>query len=181
VLQAVFRVLDYANRWLHARRSRAGPDAALPGVDDEETSRLQKALDQIPAHMISERAIDCKDYSRALFYLEQYARSPDYKNLSTPEQEPVLDQLCDIYAAIDEPDGIEGISSLVGMFNMNVQVLADRKAGRGEAAQVWFEIEVANKADNHDLVVELMHCLKQRGQDGKTSNAHSPALVTSPY
>jgi serine/threonine-protein kinase ATR len=169
--KAVFRSLDYARRWIQARRSWAGiTDHGRS--KDEAADRLQNAIDRIPAQLIAQRAVDCKDYARALFHLEQHAM-----DTNDDEKSRLLEQLQDIYSHIDEPDGLEGISTQLHVLDINHQVLSHRKAGRWTAAQTWYEIQLSENPDNTDVQVDLLTCLKQSGQHGTFRLKHCEALT----
>ncbi|EGR46540.1 uncharacterized protein TRIREDRAFT_66128 [Trichoderma reesei QM6a] len=155
----VFRFLDYAMRWIHAKRS-----TRLTGAAKENVSKIQAMLDSIPAELISQRAIDCNEYARALFHLEQHAQKMDQAKREPGDRTRLLQQLQDIYANIDEPDGLEGISAHLHALDINQQILSHKKAGRWAAAQTWYEMQLAEKPDNAEVQVELLNCLKQAGQ-----------------
>ncbi|CAM1502082.1 Fc.00g040660.m01.CDS01 [Cosmosporella sp. VM-42] len=157
---AVFRVVDYAMRWIQAKRSKGG----LTETDKQNLSRIQEVLDTIPAELISQRAIDCNEYSRALFHLEQHAQKMEQRKREPGERTRLLERLQDIYANIDEPDGLDGISSHLHVLDINHQILSHRKAGRWTAVQSWYEMQLTEKPDNLDVQLDLLHCLKQAGQ-----------------
>ena len=119
----------------------------------------------IPAELVSQRAIECRSYSRALFYWEQHIRQVRDKTKELKTVDMV--QLQDIYTQIDEPDGIEGISAHLHVLDIDQQILAHRKAGRWTAAQSWYEIKLAETPDDMDVQVNLLTCLKESGQHGK--------------
>lgn len=168
--KAVFRVLDYAMRWIQAKRS-AG---RLTPAEKGSVSRIQKILDDIPAELISQRAVDCNEYARALFHLEQHAQKLEQDKKEPGDRTRLLEQLQDIYANIDEPDGLDGISAHVHALDINQQILSHKKAGRWTAAQTWYEIQLAEKPDNADVHFELLHCLKQAGQYGGCLSPYRP-------
>ncbi|RFU77784.1 phosphatidyl inositol 3-kinase [Trichoderma arundinaceum] len=155
----VFRFLDYAMRWIHAKRS-----SRLTGTAKENVSRIQGMLDNIPAELISQRAIDCNEYARALFHLEQHAQKIEQVKREPGDRTRLLQQLQDIYANIDEPDGLEGISAHLHVLDINQQILSHKKAGRWTAAQTWYEMQLAEKPDNAEVQIDLLNCLKQAGQ-----------------
>ncbi|KAL6794711.1 hypothetical protein GGI42DRAFT_345653 [Trichoderma sp. SZMC 28013] len=155
----VFRFLDYAMRWIHAKRS-----GRLTGTAKENVSRIQAMLDSIPAELISQRAIDCNEYARALFHLEQHGQKMDQVKRQPGDRARLLQQLQDIYANIDEPDGLEGISAHLHVLDINQQILSHKKAGRWTAAQTWYEMQLAEKPDNAEVQIDLLNCLKQAGQ-----------------
>ncbi|UKZ81191.1 hypothetical protein TrVFT333_008963 [Trichoderma virens FT-333] len=155
----VFRFLDYAMRWIHAKRS-----GRLTGAAKESVARIQAMLDSVPAELISQRAIDCNEYARALFHLEQHAQKMDQVKREPGDRTRLLQQLQDIYANIDEPDGLEGISAHLHVLDINQQILSHKKAGRWTAAQTWYEMQLAEKPDNAEVQIDLLNCLKQAGQ-----------------
>ena len=129
-------------------------------------ARIQAALDGIPASLVSERASDCNEHSRALFHLEQHALKMEQQKREPEDRDKLLKRLQDIYANIDEPDGLEGISAHLHSLDLNQQILSHKKAGRWAAAQTWYEMELAKKPDNTEVQVNLLQCLKQAGQHG---------------
>lgn len=160
--QAVFRVLDYAMQWLHAKK-------AIPSQNHRDSpaiKRVQMLLDSIPAELISQKAMDCKAYSRALFHLEQHIRQVQEKNKDPKATSRLLEQLQDIYAQIDEPDGLDGIAAHLHVLDINHQMLSHRKAGRWTAAQTWYEIRLTEDPGNIDTRLDLLTCLKESGQHG---------------
>ncbi|PHH88274.1 hypothetical protein CDD83_7758 [Cordyceps sp. RAO-2017] len=157
---AVFRVLDYAMRWIQAKRS-AG---RLSVAEKDKLSRIQGILDEIPAELISQRAIDCNEYARALFHLEQHAQQLEQSKREPDDRVHLLERLQDLYANVDEPDGLEGISAHLHALDINQQILSHKKAGRWTAAQTWYEIQLAEKPDNVDVQQDLLQCLKHAGQ-----------------
>ncbi|KAK8104021.1 protein kinase rad3 [Apiospora kogelbergensis] len=158
--EAIFRVLDYAMRWLQSMRSKPSQDA----VEALCMQRVQSILDSIPAELISKRAVECKAYSRALFHLEQHIRQVEAKSMGGSERERLLQRLQEIYTQIDEPDGLEGISAHLRVLDINQQILSHRKAGRWAEAQTWYEIKLAENPENVDIQIDLLTCLKESGQ-----------------
>ncbi|KAK1971971.1 phosphatidylinositol 3 [Colletotrichum sublineola] len=157
--EAVFRVLDYASRWLQEKNARRKTDHDLPAI-----ARVEDLLSTIPPVLISQRAMDCKEYPRALFHLEQYAQQMEVEKSDPRQKTLLLEQLQDIYTQIDEPDGLEGISAHLHVLDINQQILSHKKAGRYTAAQTWYEIKLAEEPDNIDVQADLLNCLKQSGQ-----------------
>ena len=120
----------------------------------------------LPAEIIAKRAVECKSYSRALFYWEQHIRQVREKVEASNTSNMLLERLQDIYTQIDEPDGIEGISAHLHVLDIDQQILSHRKAGRWTAAQSWYEIKLAEDPNNVDMQVNLLTCLKESGQHG---------------
>ncbi|KAI1176429.1 phosphatidylinositol 3 [Nemania sp. FL0916] len=158
--EAIFRFLDYAMRWVYLKRTTPNPSPAEIASAD----KVAMFLGSFPAELISQRAMDCSAYSRALFHLEQHIRQVDEDKDTTHDRDRLVQQVQDIYTQIDEPDGLEGISAHLHVLDVEQQVLSDRKAGRWAAAQTWYEIKVAKEPDNLDVRIDLLTCLKESGQ-----------------
>ncbi|KAF1987090.1 hypothetical protein K402DRAFT_463189 [Aulographum hederae CBS 113979] len=171
----VFDVLDYLSRWLQekrksiieARQASHRTGTLYAEVDElrdvGQTSSVEHVLSSIPAETISGRAVDCKSYARALFHWEQYMRTQkELKN--EDETTDMYKRLQEIYAEIDEPDAIEGISSRLPILDPDQQILEHRRAGRWAAAQSWYEASLADDPDDVDLQGGMMECLRESGR-----------------
>ncbi len=178
----MFQVLDYLLRFIQEKKKRiesARATAArlgrIPSEFDEirdvgQISSVERILSSLPAEVISRRAVACGSYARALFHWEQYIRQ-ERERQSVPDEEPddaLYQFLQNIYSSINEPDAIEGISSRLRFMNPDQEVFEHRKAGRWTAAQSWYEFLLAEKPANVDIQMELLHCLRESGQYGKT-------------
>ncbi len=166
------------SRWIQEKQARLsqqkGHDSRWANSDDEISppesgiQRVTDLLSSIPAEIISRRALECESYSRALFYWEQHIRQVRENTANKTDMTPLLERLQDIYTQIDEPDGIEGISAYLHVLDIDQQILAHRKAGRWTAAQSWYEIKLAEDPDDVDVQVNLLYCLKESGQHGRS-------------
>ncbi|RAL13613.1 protein kinase MEC1 [Aspergillus homomorphus CBS 101889] len=180
--QSIFEVLDYLSRWLQGKKkqlnslrhhshhaSRSHKELSRDMLLITYTSQVKAVealLGSIPPEIISRRAVECKSFSRALFHWEQYIRQS--KGQAGMQQqsstESLYQRLQDIYSQIDEPDGIEGISTNLHALNIDEQVLEHRKAGRWATAQSWYELQVQKDPDNGEAQWNLLTCLKESGQ-----------------
>src|SRR4030095_1345126 len=121
-------------------------------------------LEALPPDLISRRAVECSSYSRALFHWEQYIRQ--FK-ATAENPDDLLERLQLIYAQIDEPDGIEGISAQLNTLNIDQQMLEHQKAGRWGAAQSWYELQLYQAPNDSEVQFNLLTCLRETGQYGK--------------
>ncbi|KAI4170794.1 MAG: hypothetical protein LQ343_004683 [Gyalolechia ehrenbergii] len=173
--QNIFQVLDYLSRWCQEKKkeistSRTSSSRLNPSEIETAFTQIrsvESVVGTIPADVISRRAVDCKSYARALFYWEQYirqqrleARSGD----SDEDMEPLYERLQQIYTQIDEPDGIEGISSHLQVLDIDQQILEHRKAGRWTAVQSWYELLLSERPQDADVQYNLLTCLRDSGQ-----------------
>jgi len=173
----VFGVLDYLSRWLQAKRkalARARDDARRQSrsMDEiEETSAaaqintIESVLSSIPADVISRRAVECGSFSRALLHWELHMRKlKETIEMSRHDNQALYLRLQEIYAQIDEPDGLEGIAMHIQALPPEQQALEHRRAGRWAVAQSWYELELLEKPDDVGLHSNLLECLKDGGQ-----------------
>jgi len=130
-------------------------------------SNVSELLECLPAKIISNRAVDCQSYARALCHWEAHIRKERDELPGIPIDKHDLEHLQKIYTQIDEPDGIEGIAAHLHVLDIDQQVLGHRKAGRWTAAQSWYEIKLAENPRDVDAQIHLLHCMKESGQHGK--------------
>jgi serine/threonine-protein kinase ATR len=178
----VFQVLDYLSRWLQEKRKAVAEARSMAGrtgrgiceIDEikgiAQISSVERILQGIPAEVISRRAVECGSYARALFHWEQYIRQEREKaeiSKAVFQRDTLFQHLQYIYAQIDEPDSIEGISAHLHVLDPDQQVLEHRKAGRWTAAQSWYELALAEKPGDPEVQIDLLTCLKESGQYGE--------------
>jgi serine/threonine-protein kinase ATR len=136
----------------------------------KQFSAVESLLRLIPAKIISKRAVECRSYARALFHWEQHYREEQHKAETSGTgfvKDDLLQHLQHIYAQIDEPDSIEGISAHLLVLNPEQQIMEHRKAGRWTAAQTWYELALAERPNDSETQINLLTCLKESGQYGK--------------
>lgn len=179
-VQAVFLLVDYLSKWLKAKKQHNSTMRAQAArvqnrhlrideeeVDDVAVSRVEKVLAAIPPEIMGIRSFGCKSYPRALFYWEQHIRQAR-EIKGEDEMKPLYETLQHIYAQIDEPDGIEGISAHLKIYTIEQQIIEHRNAGRWTAAQSWYEMQLGAKPNDTELQVNLLSCLRESGQYGKS-------------
>ena len=165
--------------------SRTHKDASRDLLRDKYTSQIKSVeslLISIPPEIISKRAVECKSFSRALFHWEQYIRrciSQGERSQEGFSSDALYQRLQDIYSQIDEPDGIEGISSHLSALNIDQQVLEHRKAGRWATAQSWYELQLEKEPENVEAQWNLVTCLKESGQQGSIKHLIAFLLLMS--
>ncbi|OAA61648.1 inositol kinase kinase [Niveomyces insectorum RCEF 264] len=159
---AVFRVIEYAMIW---RRS------SLHSDQRQGVAQLEAFLEAFPAELLSQQALYCKDYARAMFFLEPVAMTKVSDDDDADAEERVrrdkaeLDMI-DIYAQIDDPDCLSGIMSKVGsLVEMNTyrKALLEQKAGRWESATTWHLSDLSAEPDNVDIQARVLKCLLEAG------------------
>jgi serine/threonine-protein kinase ATR len=182
VPQNIFQVIDYLSKWLQAKKKLmaehlASHHRAVAMTEDfdeiketEHASSVEAVLSAIPADVISKRAVQCRSFSRALLHWEKYIRQirDKAKRQKTEiDMDKEFRQLQDIYAQIDQPDCVEGMSTKLQILDPEQQVLEHKRAGRWTAAQSWYELSLLDKPDDTAVQLELLTCLKASNRYGK--------------
>jgi serine/threonine-protein kinase ATR len=121
-----------------------------------QISSVESFLSQLPAEMIAERAVTCGSYARAIFHWEQ--------RMKQTGSDDHLSDLQSVYEKIDEPDGIEGISSLIDYVDINQQIFEHKRTGRWGAALSFYETDVQEDPGQPDGQLGLLSSLKASGQ-----------------
>jgi serine/threonine-protein kinase ATR len=179
--KAVFRVLDYLARWIQEKQIVKPGQSHGQNSSERDIFRVHSVLQMIPPEKISQRAVECRSYSRALYYWEQHIRHVRDTDKNPDTSTALLEHLQDIYTQIDEPDGIEGISAHLHVLDIDQQILGHRKAGRWTAAQSWYEIKLAEDPEDVDVQLNLLTCLKESGQHGGSVLSTSRLLATDSF
>ena len=138
-----------------------------------QIKHIEQVLSMIPAETISSRAVECRSFSRALLHWEQFIRQRKELATTPPADEPqyfLHQKLQEIYTQIDEPDGIEGISSHLRILDIEQQVLEHRKGGRWTAVQSWYELRLDDRPEDGEVQRQLLTSLKASGQHGRVQN-----------
>ncbi len=71
-----------------------------------------------------------------------------------------------LYAELDEPDGMAGISTKVLSPSLEHQIREHESTGRWTAAQSCWEVRLQQEPDNIEPHIGLMRCLKNLGHYG---------------
>ena len=141
------------------------------GPGDVAVANVEKVLRQLPPKLMGERSVECQSYARALFYWEQHIRRIR-DDANEEAKAGYYSQLQTIYAQIDEPDGLEGISTKLHALDLDQQLLEHKKAGRWMAVQSWYEHLLVDKPDDMELQLGLLTSLKQSGQYGRLCSSN---------
>ncbi|TKA23330.1 hypothetical protein B0A50_07538 [Salinomyces thailandicus] len=177
--ETIFGVLDYMASWLQEKKrvlSQTRADAYRTGHSPSDFSEvkdmgqideLERFLARMPAEALANRAVECGAYARALFNWEQHIRQErsivPSPGLQGPETK-LYEKLQDIYASIDEPDGLEGIGAHLSILTEEQKVKQHAKSGRWVAAQAWYESRLADDARDEEAQGALLDCLRETGQ-----------------
>jgi serine/threonine-protein kinase ATR len=133
---------------------------------------VEELMASIDHSLMAQAAFKCKQYARALMSLEQRAQ----QMLRRPDAgERILqidyDKMHELYANLDEPDGMNGISSMVLSPTLEHQIREHESTGRWTSAQSCWEVSLQQNPDNLQSHVGLLKCLRNLGHFGKQLRA----------
>lgn len=80
--------------------------------------------------------------------------------------EEYYDRLHEIYAHLDEPDGMEGVSPLILSPSLEHQIREHESTGKWTAAQSCWEVRLQHSPNNLDFHLGLLRCLRNLGHYG---------------
>lgn len=123
-------------------------------------------LSSINQKLIADAALRCRAYARALMSFEQLVLSQ--RDVGQNDQLPeYYENLHEIYAQLEEPDGMEGISTLILSPSLEHQIRQHESTGRWTSAQSCWEVQLQRSPDEIKSHLGLLRCLKNLGHYGE--------------
>jgi serine/threonine-protein kinase ATR len=181
-------LLDHLNKWVRVIRQelsngkletkRSRPNQ-INNHAEEQLLRVDSILSSIDQNLMAKAALQCKAYARSLMNFERQIvtlreRSPNTKDLPF-----YYERLHEIYAHLDEPDGMEGVSTLILSPSLEHQIRQHESTGRWTSAQSCWEVRLQQSPDNVDFHLGLLRCLRNLGHYGTASDILLIDLLTS--
>ncbi|KAI0938155.1 hypothetical protein AcV7_003428 [Taiwanofungus camphoratus] len=184
--QTVFMLMDHLNQWVRAVRreladSKAGSKRArvvvLAGDAEEQLPRIDSILSSIDQGLMAKAALQCKAYARALMNFERQVVTLRQGNVKGNDLHEHYERLHEIYAHLDEPDGMEGVSTLILSPSLEHQIREHESTGRWTSAQSCWEVRLQYSPDNLDFHLGLLRCLRNLGHYD-TLRTHVKGVLT---
>lgn len=179
IFQVIFDTMDHLGQWMRRKTAevakrrakyRKNPEAAAAVVEKGRAAvkPVKRLLASIPQELQAEAAQKCKSHARALLNFErrltEMRKDPSTCSKGVNEQ---LERLHEIYAEIEEPDGMEGISTQIIDPSTMHRIREHESTGRWTSAQSCWEVELQNDPDNLDYHTGLLKCLRNLGHYGE--------------
>ena len=167
-------LLDHLNKWARlvrkelgdkkneAKRSRGNRFSAA-----EQLSRIDSVLSNVDQDLMAKAAFQCKAYARSLMSFERHLVSLRQRNADSAEIQSCYERLHEIYCNLDEPDGMEGISTLILSPTLEHQIRQHESTGRWTSAQSCWELRLQQSPDNLEYHIGLLRCLRNLGHYGR--------------
>lgn len=158
--------MDHLSGWIRRkrvemnrnRRSRDAPNS------DESLVQVESIMASISQERMARASLQCRAYARSLLTFEQSVR--EFKSMGVKQESDLqgyYEDMHKIYAQLDEPDGMEGISTLVFAPSLEHQIREHESTGRWTAAQSCWEVELQRRPEEVDLHLGLLRCLRNLG------------------
>lgn len=159
--QTLFTVLDHVGHWM--RRMRLVPPRSTKrGRLRDALGDVQATMDELSPDLLAQASLQCHAYARALLHFESRVRAtrtgPDAAALQS-----YYETMHEIYASLDDPDGMEGISTKVLSPSLEHQIREHESTGRWTDAQSCWEVELQQRPDDLRLHLGLLRCLRNLG------------------
>ena len=167
-------LLDHLSKWARltrkdiegmkseAKRVRGGRLGA-----NEQLIRVDSVLSSIDQDLMAKAAFQCKAYARSLMSFERHLASLQERNANNVEIQSCYERLHEIYCNLDEPDGMEGISTLILSPTLEHQIRQHESTGRWTSAQSCWELRLQQCPDNLEYHIGLLRCLRNLGHYGQ--------------
>lgn len=168
--------MDHISKWIRVirqelmrtrRPSRQG--SSLVQVMMDQLVRVDSVISSIDHDLVAQAALETKAFARALMNFEQQILIRQSFNSSEDDLQPYYERLHQIYAQLDEPDGMQGVSSKVLAPSLDHQIREHESTGRWTSAQSCWEIKLQNSPDDIELHLGLIRCLRNLGHYGTLS------------
>lgn len=168
-------LLDHLNKWVRivrqdistkkaeTKRSRSNQ---VGSQLEEQLLRVDSILSSIDYNLMARAAFQCKAFARSLMNFERHIMALQEQSAQNPDLPEYYERLHEIYAHLDEPDGMEGVSSLILSPSLEHQIRQHENTGRWTAAQSCWEVRLQQAPDNVEFHLGLMRCLRNLGHYG---------------
>ncbi len=178
-------LLDHINKWVRivrqelAKKSENGKRTRGMVDLEEQLLRVDSILSSIDQTLMAKAAFKCKAFARSLMNFEQQILVIQDRGASERDLTEHYEKLHEIYAQLDEPDGMEGISTLILSPSLEHQIREHESTGRWTSAQSCWEVRLQESPDNVEFHLGLLRCLRNLGHYGLLYATFSTLSISS--
>lgn len=130
-------------------------------------ARVESILFSIDLELMGTAALECKAYARSLMAVEQLIINRQAANAGEAELQTHYERLHLIYAHLDEPDGMKGVSTKIIAPSLEHQIREHESTGHWTSAQSCWEVKLQQTPDDLNHHIGLLRCLRNLGHYGK--------------
>lgn len=157
--QVVFDLMDHLGKWLRLTRNANRNDRS------STTRPVDQLLSDIDTELAGKAALMSGAFARSLRNIEECVVQLGEKN--SPKAQGYFENMHRIYAELDDPDGMEGVSAFVVSPSLELQIREHESTGRWTSAQSCWEVNLQQEPENVKHHVGLLKCLKNLGHYGE--------------
>lgn len=164
--QTVFGLMDHMSAWLRLKRqerARQPRQRREPVGLDDALINVESVIASISQELMARASLTCRAYARSLLNFEQRIRGLRASGKEDHDLQSYYEQLHIIYADIDEPDGMEGISTCIISPTLEHQIREHETTGRWTSAQSCWEVQIQADPVEPTNHVGLLRCLRNLG------------------
>ncbi|KAJ9477602.1 Serine/threonine-protein kinase MEC1 [Pseudozyma hubeiensis] len=164
--QTLFTVMDHVGVWMRRKRQDLARTSRRPRIaqgGEEVLAVVESIMLRISQELLAQASLQCKAYSRALLNFELRVRAMRSEGKGDDDLQGYFENMHRIYANLDEPDGMEGISTRVIAPSLEHQIREHESTGRWTSAQSCWEVEIQQRPDDPELHLGLLRCLRNLG------------------
>lgn len=194
--QVIFGILDHLSVWQRARQREKSREKASTNAEGDANKpkrssrrdaaemaiqRVENLMADIPTDLMAKASLRCRAYARSLLNHEKRIRllkSVSEDARTNPEIQESLEDLHLIYANLEEPDGMEGVSCFVLRPSLDHQIREHESTGRWTSAQSCWEVKIQESPKDLELHIGLLRCLRNLGHYD-TMRMHIRGVVAS--
>lgn len=158
--QVIFDLMDHLSHW--QRQQRVGkPDR------NDHIRVVDEVLSSIDTELMANAALKSRAYARSLRSFEQRILQLRSERRTNFDLHAYFERLHLIYAELDEPDGMGGVSTFVLSPSLEHQIREHEMTGRWTSAQSCWEVRIQQSSEDVSLHIGLLKCLRNLGHYGR--------------
>ena len=170
--QTVFEMMDHLSRWISAAKKRVAElrtrkKGSKKGKEEayweQGLHEVEGLLQDIPHILVGQAALTCKAYARSLLNYESHIVGQQLQSKDESVMQTYYENLHECYANLDEPDGMEGISTKIVSPSVLHQIREHESTGRWTSAQSCWEVLLQQAPDEAQNHIGLLTCLRHLG------------------
>lgn len=158
--QVIFDLMDHLSKWLRVARSNKSDRTT-------HCRTVEAVLTSVETELLANAALQSKAYARSLRNFEQRIVQLKREKRENSELQTYYERLHEIYADLDEPDGMEGVSTFVIAPSLEHQIREHESTGRWTSAQSCWEVRLQQSPEDLALHEGLLRCLRNLGHYGE--------------
>ncbi len=112
--QTLFTIMDHIGVWMRRKRQDLARTSRRPRIaqgGEDVLAGVESIMRRISQELLAQASMQCKAYSRALLNFELRVRTMRNDGKTDHDMQTYYENMHRIYAHLDEPDGMEGIST----------------------------------------------------------------------